>query len=134
MQGCATHQKFVTKYNAWVGQDINDLVQKIGYPDSTYVLPNKNKVYVYARSRIYSYPSMSMGYGGYGGHYGGYGMFGYGTDVCLVMALMLSRKHVNFTLRLIENLLSSNGVHGVMPVFQTSGYILKKTDRVAMYV
>jgi len=81
MQGCATHQKFVTKYNAWVGQDINDLVQKIGYPDSTYILSNKNKVYVYERSRIYSYPSMSMGYGGYGGHYGGYGMFGYGTDV-----------------------------------------------------
>ncbi len=81
VQGCATHQNFVNKYNAWVGQDINDLIQKIGYPDSTYILPNKNKVYVYERSRIYSYPSMSMGYGGYGGHYGGYGMFGYGTDV-----------------------------------------------------
>ena len=25
MQGCATHQNFVNKYNAWVGQDINDL-------------------------------------------------------------------------------------------------------------
>ena len=81
MQGCATHQNFVTKYNAWVGQDIKDLIQKIGYPDSTYVLPNKNKVYVYERSRVYSYPSMAMGYGGYGGHYRGYGMFGYGTDV-----------------------------------------------------
>ncbi len=81
MQGCATHQKFVTKYNAWVGQHINDLVAQAGYPDSTYVLPNKNKVYVYERSRIYSYPSMSMGYG-YGRYYhGGYGMFGYDTDV-----------------------------------------------------
>ncbi|MFC2057719.1 hypothetical protein ACFLR6_02150 [Campylobacterota bacterium] len=81
MQGCATHQNFVNKYNAWVGQDINDLIQKIGYPDSTYTLPNKNKVYVYERSRIYSYPSTSMGYwyGPY--HHGGYGMFGYGTDV-----------------------------------------------------
>ncbi len=47
-----------------------------------------------------------------------------GTMV-LVMALMLHRKHVNFTLRLIENLLSSNGVHGVMPVFQTSSHSLK---------
>lgn len=81
MQGCATHQNFVNKYNAWVGQNINDLVEKIGYPDSTYVLPNKNKVYVYERSRVYSYPSMGMGYG-YGRYYSGYyGMFGYGTDV-----------------------------------------------------
>lgn len=81
MQGCATHQNFVNKYNAWVGQDINDLIQKIGYPDSTYILPNKNKVYVYERSRIYSYPSMSMGYGHWPYYHGGYGMFGYGTDV-----------------------------------------------------
>jgi len=80
MQGCATRQNFVNKYNAWVGQDINHLVEKIGYPDSTYFLPNKNKVYVYERSRVYSYPSMSMGYG-YGGYYGGYSMFAYGNDV-----------------------------------------------------
>lgn len=83
MQGCATHQNFVNKYNAWVGQDIKDLIQQIGYPDSTYVLPNKNKVYVYERSRIYSYsyPSTSLGYGRYGRHYGYYGMYSYGTDV-----------------------------------------------------
>lgn len=81
IQGCATHQNFVNKYNAWVGQDINDLIQKIGYPDSTYVLPNKNKVYVYERSRIYSYPTMSMGYGGFGGYHAGYYGIGYGTDV-----------------------------------------------------
>lgn len=81
MQGCATHQKFVNKYNAWVGQDINNLISKIGYPDSTYILPNKNKVYVYERSRIYSYPSMSMGYAYWPYHHGPYGMFGYGTDV-----------------------------------------------------
>ncbi|MEN8726424.1 MAG: hypothetical protein ABF276_00505 [Sulfurovum sp.] len=81
MQGCASHQKFVTKYNSWVGQNINDLVKQIGYPDSTYTLPNKNTVYVYERSRIYSYPTMSMGYGGFGGYHGGYYGFGYGTDV-----------------------------------------------------
>jgi len=80
MQGCATHQNFVNKYNAWVGQDISYLVEKIGYPDSTYLLPNKNKVYVYERSRVYSYPSMSMGYG-YGGYYGGYSMFSYDNDI-----------------------------------------------------
>lgn len=83
IQGCATHQNFVQKYNSWMGQNINNLVQQIGYPDSTYVLPNKNKVYVYERSNVYSVPSMPvMGYGyGYGGYYGGYGMFGYSNDI-----------------------------------------------------
>ncbi len=80
MQGCATRQNFVNMYNSWVGQDINHLMEKIGYPDSTYFLPNKNKVYVYEKSRVYSYPSMSMGYG-YGGYYGSYGMYGYRNDV-----------------------------------------------------
>ena len=73
-QGCASHENFVNRYNSWVGKDINKLVAQIGYPDSTYVLPNKNKVYVYEKSRVYSYPSMPMmGYGGYGGYYGGHG-------------------------------------------------------------
>lgn len=75
LQGCATHEKFVKKYDGWVGQNISHLIQKIGYPDSTFTLPNKNKVYVYERSRVYSIPSMPM----YG--YGGYGIFGYGNDV-----------------------------------------------------
>lgn len=79
--GCASHQNFVNRYNSWVGKDINTLVAQIGYPDSTYVLPNNNKVYVYVRSRVYSYPSMPMiGYG-YRGYYGSYGMVGYGNEV-----------------------------------------------------
>lgn len=82
IQGCASHQKFVNKYNAWLGKDINYLIQQIGYPDSTYILPNKNKVYVYERSRIYSIPTMPMYGYGYGGYYGGYyGMYGYGSDI-----------------------------------------------------
>ena len=81
IQGCASHQKFVNKYNAWMGKDINHLIQQIGYPDSTYVLPNRNKVYVYERSRVYSIPSMPMYGYGYGGYYGGYGMVGYGSDI-----------------------------------------------------
>lgn len=82
MQGCATHAKFIKKYDAWVGQGISSLITQIGYPDSTFTLPNKNKVYVYERSRVYSLPSpvMSLGYG-YGGLYGSYGLFGYGNDV-----------------------------------------------------
>ena len=78
IQGCATHANFVQKYNSWMGHNISYLVSQIGYPDSTYVLPNKNKVYVYERSRIYSIPSMPMfGYG----YYDGYGMFGYDNEV-----------------------------------------------------
>ena len=81
VQGCANHTKFVKKYDSWVGQNISHLIAKIGYPDSTFVLPNKNKVYVYERSRVYSLPSMPMMGYGYGGHYGGFGMFGYGSDI-----------------------------------------------------
>jgi len=85
IQGCATHSKFVKKYDSWVGQNITHLIEKIGYPDSTFVLPSKNKVYVYERSRVYSLPSMPMmgyGYGGYyGGIGGGFGMFDYGNDI-----------------------------------------------------
>lgn len=82
MQGCATHQKFVNKYNSWVGKDIHHLIQQIGYPDSTYLLQNKNKVYVYEKSRVYTTPGMPvMGYGyGYYGHYG-YGMYGYTEEI-----------------------------------------------------
>ena len=82
IQGCATHQKFVNKYNSWVGKDIQHLIQKIGYPDSTYLLPNKNKVYVYEKSRVYSVPGAPIatyGYGYYGGY--GYGVYGYREDI-----------------------------------------------------
>jgi len=81
-QGCANSEKFAVRYDAWLGQPIDGLVKQVGYPDSTYVLPSKNKVYVYERSRIYTTPSMPMFGYGYGG-YGGYGMVGYsyGGDV-----------------------------------------------------
>ncbi|HIP27672.1 MAG TPA: hypothetical protein EYG82_00670 [Sulfurovum sp.] len=80
IHGCATHAKFIKKYDAWIGQNISQLITQIGYPDSTFKLPNKNKVYVYERSRIYSLPSPVLGYG-YGGLYGSYNLFGYGNDV-----------------------------------------------------
>ncbi len=83
IQGCATHQNFVKKYDSWLGQNIQGLMEQIGYPDTTYVLANKNKVYVYERSNLYSIPSIPlMNYGyGYGGYYGGYGMIGYSNDI-----------------------------------------------------
>ena len=77
--GCASHENFVRKYNSWVGGDINALISTIGYPDDTYTLPNKNKVYVYKKSRIESYPSMTLGYGGFYGPF--YGGMTYGNDV-----------------------------------------------------
>ncbi len=82
IQGCATHAKFVQKYNSWVGQEISHLISQIGYPDSTFMLPNKHKVYVYERSRIYSIPSPIIGMGyGYGGFHTRYSLFGYGNDL-----------------------------------------------------
>ena len=79
LQGCASHAKFAQRYNAWVGQNIAHFIAKQGYPDRSFTLPNRHKVYVYEESRIISYPSMGFGYGGYYG--GGYSVFGYGTDI-----------------------------------------------------
>ena len=79
IQGCANHAIFVKKYDSWVGQNIAHFIGKIGYPDSTFILPNKNKVYIYESSRVYSLPSPVIGYG-----YGGYGVFGYSYDSDIV--------------------------------------------------
>jgi len=77
---CASHSNFVNKYNSWVGKDINTFISQIGYPDRTYELPNnRNTVYVYEQSRIQSYPTMSIGYGGFYGPY--YGGMSYGSDL-----------------------------------------------------
>lgn len=75
--GCASHEKFVQKYDSWVGQDIQTFIRTVGYPDTTYKLPNHHTVYVYARTRLVSYPSMGFGFGGYGYPFG-YGI-GYST-------------------------------------------------------
>jgi len=62
-----------------VGKDINVFISNVGYPDRTYKLPNKNTVYVYEESRIQSYPTMTVGYGGFYGPY--YGGMSYGSDI-----------------------------------------------------
>ena len=79
LNSCASHENFVNKYNSWVGKDINTFISQVGYPDRTYKLPNKNSVYVYEESRIQSYPTMTVGYGGFYGPY--YGGMSYGTDI-----------------------------------------------------
>lgn len=78
IEGCASHANFAQQYNRWVGYNIAYFIAQEGYPDTTFTLPNKHKVYVYEESHIVSYPSMGYGLGGY---YGGFGMFGYGGDI-----------------------------------------------------
>jgi len=77
LNGCASHEKFAQRYNSWIGQDIDTFIHTVGYPDTTYKLPNHNTVYVYSRTRLVSYPSMSFAFGGYGYPFG-YGI-GYDT-------------------------------------------------------
>jgi len=79
LNACASHENFVQKYNSWIGKDINTFISRVGYPDRTYKLPNKNSVYVYEQSKIESYPSMTIGYGGFYGPY--YGGMSYGSDM-----------------------------------------------------
>ena len=93
--GCASHSNFINKYNSWVGKDINTFISHVGYPDRTYKLPNnRNTVYVYEESRIQSYPTMTIGYGGfYGPMYGG---MMYGSDIeqkTCKLFLEVNRKH-----------------------------------------
>jgi len=81
LQGCASHENFVKTYNGWVGQSIHHFTAQAGYPDSTYTLPNGNTVYVYERTEITSYPTVTPAFGfGSWGHYGGVGIT-YGADV-----------------------------------------------------
>lgn len=79
INGCASHSNFINKYNSWVGKDISVFISQVGHPDRTYKLPNKNMVYVYEQSRIHSYPTMTMGYGGFYGPY--YGGMSYGSEI-----------------------------------------------------
>ena len=92
---CASHSNFINRYNAWVGKDIDTFISQVGYPDRTYVLPNnKHTVYVYEQSRIESYPTMMVGYGGYYGPY--YGGMTYGSDIVqktCKLFLEVNRKH-----------------------------------------
>lgn len=66
VSGCATHKNFVTKYNRWIGKNISELIRESGYPNSSYDIPNGNKVYVYTKSTTLTTPS--IGFGGYFGH------------------------------------------------------------------
>lgn len=70
LNGCSTHEAFVKKYNKWVGQNISTLISVEGYPNSSYDVPNGNKVYVYSRSTTSYVP-------GFGGYFGRRAYFGW---------------------------------------------------------
>lgn len=57
LQGCATTARYEATLNKWLGRNINELVQQIGYPLQTMQAPNGNTVYVYAAENSYTNPT-----------------------------------------------------------------------------
>src|SRR3990167_7178355 len=81
ISGCATSSKYQKKLDSWVGHNINELVSSCGYPDRTFIAPNGNVVYVWARSASVYIPQTTTtsfsqsGFGNYTANsqsYGGY--------------------------------------------------------------
>ena len=70
--GCATEADYRKVVDSWVGKSSRELVHEWGYPKSELVAPDKNKVYVYHKSRLLNYTQYyytnygNMGYAGYG--------------------------------------------------------------------
>ncbi|GEM_PF-1537090 len=80
--GCASHQNFINQQNAWNGQNISSYIDSTGYPESSYDLPNGNKVYVYIKRDNYGYyTDFSMGFDGTIGRRGYIGFpIGFGSN------------------------------------------------------
>ncbi|NPA28127.1 MAG: hypothetical protein GXN91_03665, partial [Epsilonproteobacteria bacterium] len=55
--GCASNNEFVKRHQSMIGKDINLYIAKNGYPDSSYTLPNGNRVFVYERKDTITYPN-----------------------------------------------------------------------------
>ncbi|MFA6185868.1 MAG: hypothetical protein WC770_01470 [Phycisphaerae bacterium] len=51
--------KYEAKLNSWIGVDVNNLIASWGYPESSFVAPNGNKVYVYSQSSSYTKPMVT---------------------------------------------------------------------------
>ena len=70
--GCATEADYKKIVNSWVGKSSHELVHRWGYPNSEVIAPDKNKVYVYNKSRLLNYTQYyytnygTNGYAGYG--------------------------------------------------------------------
>ena len=83
LSGCASVENYEKICNSWLGENINHLTQKWGYPKGELIAPNGNKVYVYHYSRNVNMPVMTNVYGTYNGFnamsYGGNSMTFYCT-------------------------------------------------------
>lgn len=62
--GCATHENFIKQQDSWNGQSIVEYIKVVGYPDSSYDLPNGNKVYIYTKKRQNYNSGFQMGFSG----------------------------------------------------------------------
>ena len=63
--GCATPQTTYDQIlNTWLNHNINELVDKWGYPTNSFIAPNGNKVYTYHKESISKTPTISrpLGY------------------------------------------------------------------------
>ena len=68
--GCATHhssdeadeKKYRVMLDTWIGAPVAALVERGGYPDSQFLAPNGNMVYVYSRSMNETTPMTARTY------------------------------------------------------------------------
>ncbi len=56
LTACATQAKYEAKVEQWQGRNINDLIAKWDYPDSSFKAPDGNTVYVYSSQMQYVEP------------------------------------------------------------------------------
>ena len=78
--GCATTPKksYMEIISAWNGRHIDRLIDRAGYPQSSFIAPNGNKVYVYSTTSTHTSPIMTTPVGNYLMTFGGHQK----TDYC----------------------------------------------------
>lgn len=60
--GCATTENFDTYHNSTIGRPVQWVMEVWGYPQSSFVGPSGNKVYVFSRSKQGSYTTPQSTY------------------------------------------------------------------------
>ena len=77
--GCATtpdysSEKYSQMCQTWVGQNIDNLIERNGYPTNSFIAPNGNTVYVYSYSNVayFQMPIQSFPVFGQAIHMGGH--------------------------------------------------------------
>lgn len=59
--GCNSTKGYDNLLNTWVGKDVDELITAWGYPKDSFKAPNRNTVYVFSRSRVYTMPQNTGG-------------------------------------------------------------------------